>query len=467
MLRLKAGKVPALVDTGAQFSCVLSDVAEFLYLTGEPCVFSPCSVCCVLADGTRGEVTNAVRLHVKLLDFAWDYEFKVLNGGPSPIILGLDFLRRTSMIVDVADKKFSFGFAPHCVGEFGALSEEVGGDTYLHGLSAEVSGAVSGQTGWAGTLIVESFSREFPALFSSTLGTAKCAPYDIELLDSVPVWSSPYRCAPPKTAKFRDMVNELLQQGVVRPSKSPYASPAFLVPKRDGGFRLVDYRKVNSKVVFDSYPMPTIEQALDQFGGAVVFSVLDLNSAYYQIPLSEKSRRITAFYTPFGLFEFNKLPMGISVGCQGLSRVVDEFFADLKGSFVFNFVDDLVVYSPSIEEHRIHVRKVLNRLQGAGLTLNPEKVLFGATEIKYLGLLISGRGVKIVPDRVLAVQQYPRPTSLRSLRRFMGMVGFYARFIPWYGDITIVLHGLKKKGLAFAWKEQHQEALEALKRALC
>jgi hypothetical protein len=151
--------------------------------------------------------------------------------------------------------------------------------------------------------------------------------------------------------------------------------------------------------------MPTIEQALEQFGGAAVFSVLDLNSAYYQIPLSEKSRRITAFCTPFGLFEFNKFPMGISVGCQGLSRVLDELFADLKGRFVFNFVDDLVVYSPSIEEHRVHVSEVLKRLQGAGFTLNPEKVVFGATEIKYLGHLISRRGVKILPDRILAVQQ--------------------------------------------------------------
>jgi hypothetical protein len=109
---MKAGKVPALVDTGAQFSCVRADVAEFLYLTGEACEFSLCSVCCVLTDGSRSEVTNAVRLQVKLLDFAWEHEFKVLNRGPFPMILGLDFMRRTSMVVDVAKKRFSFGFAP-------------------------------------------------------------------------------------------------------------------------------------------------------------------------------------------------------------------------------------------------------------------------------------------------------------------------------------------------------------------
>jgi hypothetical protein len=119
--------------------------------------------------------------------------------------------------------------------------------------------------------------------------------------------------------------------------------------------------------------MPNIDQALEQFGGALVFSVVDLNSAYYHIPLSERSRRVTAFCTPFGLFEFHKLPMGISMSCQGLNRVIDELFADLKGRYVFNFVDDLVVYSPSLEHHRVRVREVLGRLQGAGFTLNPEK----------------------------------------------------------------------------------------------
>jgi hypothetical protein len=234
---------------------------------------------------------------------------------------------------------------------------------------------------------------------------------------------------------FKKMVDELLQQGIVCPSKSPYASPAFLVPKRDGGFRMVvDYRKGNAKVVFDYYPMPTIDQALDQFRGAAVFSVLDLNSAYYQIPLPESSKRVTAFCTPFGLFEFNKLPMGISVGCQGLSRVIDELFADLKGRYIFNFVDDLVVYSPSVESHYQHVREILGRLQQGGFTLNPDKVVFGATEIKYLGYQISEGGVSILAERIQVIQCYPAPTNLRGVRRFMGMVGFYSRFIP---DIVI------------------------------
>jgi len=229
----------------------------------------------------------------------------------------------------------------------------------------------------------------------------------------------------------------------------------------------MDYRKVNSKIVFDSYPMPTIEEALDQFTNAAIFSVLDLNSAYYQIPLAANSRGVTAFCTPFGLYEFNKLPMGISVGSQALSRVVDELFADLKGRYVFNFLDDLVVYSSSPKEHVTHVWEVPSRLQRSGFTLNPDKVVLGTSEIKYLGHLISARGVKILPERVTAIQDYPCPVNLRSLRRFIGMVGFYARFIPAYGSVVALLHELRKKGVSFCWGEMHQVAFDSLKRALC
>jgi hypothetical protein len=315
---------------------------------------------------------------------------------------------------------------------------------------------------------MEALGKDFPALFSERLGTADCSPYEIELEDTSPVRSPPYRCSPPKVDIFKKLVNELLDQGVIRVSRSPYASPAFLIPKPNGEVRLVvDYRKVNKKVVFDSYPMPTIDQALEQFGGAVRFTVLDLNSAYYQIPLSPESRRVAAFCTPFGLFEFNKLPMGICIGCQGLSRVIDELFSDFKGDYVVNFLDDLVVYSRSTESHEKHVREVLARLEKAGFTLNPKKVVINATEIKFLGHLISARGVKVLPDRVEAVIGYPRPSNLRQLRRFLGMSGFYARFIPSYSEVAEPLHELKRKGMKFKWGEAQQGAFEDIKKALC
>ena len=154
--------------------------------------------------------------------------------------------------------------------------------------------------------------------------------------------------------------------------------------------------------------------------------------------------------------------MGISVGSQGLSRVVDEVFADLKGRFVFNFLDDLVVYSSSPEEHVAHAREVLTRLERTGFTLNTDKAVLGASEINYLGHLISGRGIKILPERVAAIQDYPQPTNLKSLRRFIGTVGFYAPFIPDYSSIAATLHELKKKGVPFCWASRIRWRLKRL-----
>jgi hypothetical protein len=384
------------------------------------------------------------------------------------MILGLDFIRATGMVINVGAREFMFSFAREKTGSFTKFEGDRCSSPCLGVLGGETVDLKGVQIGSLTEGDMDALLKDFPALFSGKLGTADCIPYEIELCDPSPVRSPPYRCSPPKVEVFKKLVNELLDQGVIRVSRSPYASPAFLIPKPNGEVRLVvDYRKVNKKVIFDSYPMPTIDQALEQLGGAVKFTVLDLNSAYYQIPLSPDSRKVTAFCTPFGLFEFNKLPMGICIGCQGLSRVVDELFSDLKGDYVVNFLDDLVVYSRSAESHEKHVREVLTRLEKAGFTLNPSKVVINAAEIKFLGHLISSRGVKVLPDRVEAVKGYPRLSNLRQLRRFLGMSGFYARFIPSYSEVAEPLHELKRKGMKYKWGEAQQGAFEGIKKALC
>jgi hypothetical protein len=260
---------------------------------------------------------------------------------------------------------------------------------------------------------------------------------------------------------LREIVQDLLQKGVIKKSFSQYASPAFLVPKPYGKYRMViDYRLLNKKVAFDAFPMPSVEHAFANFQGAKVFSVLDLNSAYYQIPLSARSRKATAFCTLFGLFEFNKLPMGISVECQVLSRVVDSLFGDLKHQYVNNFMDDLVVYSSTMEEHLDHQKEVFRRLEKAGFTLNREKVHLAQTEIKFLGHLLSAEGIKILPERVEAILSFPPPKNLKAVRRFLGMVGFYGSFVENVSSIAEPLHALKRKNTAFVWGEAQQLAFE-------
>jgi hypothetical protein len=159
--------------------------------------------------------------------------------------------------------------------------------------------------------------------------------------------------------------------------------------------------------------------------------------------------------------------MWMSIGCQTVSRIVNELFSDLKGKYVFNFLDSLVVYSKSPEEHEMHVLEVLGRLKKAGFPLNPKKLVLGTSEIKYLGHVISSGGIKVLPERVEVIQRYPRPLNLRGLWRFMEMAGFYVRFIPGYSSKAVSLHALKRKGVTFVWEKAHQRAFEILKQALC
>jgi hypothetical protein len=192
---------------------------------------------------------------------------------------------------------------------------------------------------------------------------------------------------------------------------------------------IVDYRLLNKKIVFDAFPMPNVECDFANIAKAKIFSVLDLNSGYYQIPLPTKIRKSTAFCTPFGRYEFNKLPMGISVGFQVLSRVFDCLFGDLKGKFIYNFMDDLVVYSSSFEGHLAHLREIFARLEKAGFTLNQEKLHLAQQEITILGHLVSAQGIRIWPEGVEAIINSPSPKNLKAVRRFLGMAVFYGRFI--------------------------------------
>ncbi|PNF41459.1 hypothetical protein B7P43_G13385 [Cryptotermes secundus] len=309
--------------------------------------------------------------------------------------------------------------------------------------------------------------KSFLNLFSGRLGTVKGMVCELDLLDDRPVHSRPYQCSPPRLKALRDIVNDLLQKGVVCKSTSQYASPAFLVPKSSGGYGMVvDYHLLNKKVRFDAFPMPSIELAFSNFQGAEVFSILDLNSAYYQIPLSAKSRKVTAFSTPFGLFEFTKHPMGISVGCQILSRVVESLFGDLKHHYVYNFMDDLLVYSRTVEHHLVHLKEVFRHLETAGFTLNQDKMQLVKSKIKFLGHSLSDARAEVLPERLDALREFPPPKNLKAVWRFLGMVGFYGNFVKDFSLLAKPLHALKCKDAQFVWGDSQRRAFKALKDAI-
>lgn len=461
--------VPCIVDSGAVIS--IMDYEVYVKLKGENRVIAERRVnkTCKSASGNSMSISLKALLQVNILGFSWKHHFYIMNRAVVPVLIGMDFILKTKMELYLWKGKFSFAFNSEREGNFvpreviypnlvGYLDEEMRERELILG---EIS--PPGDLGRFSHMIAR-----YPRLFSEEVGTIRGRSCNIELKDNLPVRSPPYQVPPPKLAILRSHVQDLLVKGIIRPSKSDYASPAFLVPKPNGKHRLVvNYQKLNEKVQFDCFPLPTIESALQHLSGAKVFSVIDLNMAYHQIPLTAKSRRCTAFITPFGLYEFNKLPMGISIGSQVLSREIDHIFSDVKYKYLLTFADDLLVYSKNESEHETHLSEVFNRLEEAGFTVNKDKITLGASKIKFLGHILSERGVGPDPKYIQTVMEYPTPKSVKQVKRFVGMAGFYSKFIPNYAAMASPLNKFKCKGEKFKWTEEHGKAFDSIKSALC
>nr|CAD7424998.1 unnamed protein product [Timema monikensis] len=309
--------------------------------------------------------------------------------------------------------------------------------------------------------------KEFPDVLTSKIGCTDIMTHSIELNNLTPVRSKPYYYAPPKLQILKDHIKFLEEKSKIRRSSSPYASPCFLISKENKeGQLVIDYRKLNRKIRYEATPMPTIEMALQFLAGASVYTIVHLNTAYYQIPLSEETRPLTAFISQVGLYEFNVLPFGLATGAQILTWLLNTIFGDIQHVFLLNYLDDLVVYSKNRQEHVEHVREVLTRLRKARLTVNPEKIRFAVSEIDFWGHRISSKGLSISPERTRAIREFPLPKTGRKLSQFLGMVGFYGRIIPNLSSKAGVLYKLKKTGNPLRWSETDKEAFHNLQEDL-
>jgi hypothetical protein len=259
----------------------------------------------------------------------------------------------------------------------------------------------------------------------------------------------------------------MLEQGIIRPSTSHYSSPIFLVPKGQGGFRpVVDYRTLNKKIKIESVPLPDIHSCFHWFKAAKVFTSLDLNSAYHQIGLSERSKPLTAFVTDWTLYEYTRVPFGIATGAQVLTRLLDQVFSGVKFRYVFHYLDDLVIYSNSFQEHLLHLREVFTRLRKAGLTVNPGKVKFATSQLSFLGHIIAPSGVSVDPERTSYIRGFPPPRDVKGVVRFVGMMNYFHKFIPRFTERAAPLNLLRKKDVQFVWPPDQQLAFEDLKLAI-
>ena len=245
-------------------------------------------------------------------------------------------------------------------------------------------------------------------------------------------------------------LDQMQKQGVIQPSRSPWASPVVLVRKHDGSHRFcVDYRGLNSVMKPDSYPLPRIEDLLDQLGQSAYFSSIDLASGFWQIRMHPDSQEKTAFTTQQGLFEFRVMPFGLTIAPAVFQRLMQQVITPLNPSsgpdFVSVYLDDILVFSRTLEQHLQHLKTVIDKLSGVGLKLKPSKCRFAQEELEYLGHMVSRGGLKTSPRLVEAFQQFPVLRSVHNVRRFLGLLSYYRKFIRDFAKIARPLHQLTCK----------------------
>jgi hypothetical protein len=325
---------------------------------------------------------------------------------------------------------------------------------------------------------VAALVRQYDSVFSrDPLDVGRCdlIPHEIRVVDASPVNTAYRRIPPHLVAEVKQLLQGLLDQGLIRRSSSNYASAVVLVKKKSGALRLcIDYRQLNAKCLKDAFPLPRIDESLEAMSGACLFSSLDLAHGYFQVTMHPESVTKTAFRVPWGLYEFTRMPQGLMNSPSTFQRIMEMIFGDLNLSELILYLDDLLVFSKTLPEHLDRLEKVFQRLQQHGLKLNAAKCQLFQTEVAYLHV-VSKEGVAVDPDKIARIRDWPTPTTQVELRSFLGLASYYRRYVANFAKVAAPLHALtgkddakgRKATKVLDWSEEAATAFASLKQALC
>ncbi|XP_074277350.1 uncharacterized protein LOC141600986 [Silene latifolia] len=472
-----------LVDSGSSHNFIDSGMVKKLNLRLEPIPSFNISV----ANGGKLQCSHQVRnlkWRIRNTDFVADYF--VIPLGSCDAVLGIQWLGTLGPITwdfKQLTMEFHFDGKKHVLKgaepsslkiqkqmgktvENGAqlvmVHQQVPGEAEFFAISLNGKGDHSGD--------VQKLLKTYSLVFEEPRGLPPLREgHDHRIIlkpDAEPVSIRPYRYPMVQKDIIESMTQELLEGGVIKHSTSPYASPVVLVKKKDGGWRMcVDYRALNKQTIKDKFPIPLIEELLDELCGSQYYSKIDLRSGFHQIRMRPEDVHKTAFRTHNGHFEYLVMPFGLTNAPSTFQSLMNKVFQPYLRKFVLVFFDDILIYSKGWGEHMEHLRLVLQLMKKNQLYAKPSKCCFGADKLEYLGHIVSKEGVATEPSKIIAVASWPTPKTLKQLRGFLGLTGYYRRFIKGYGIISKPLTNLLKKD-AFHWNEGAQRSFEELKKVM-
>ena len=315
---------------------------------------------------------------------------------------------------------------------------------------------------------LEEYKDVFPEKLPYGPPPKRTIEHDIDTVPgAAPPHKSPYRLSTAELDEMKCQIDALLEQGWIRPSSSPYGAPVLFIPKKDGKWRMcIDYRALNKITVKNRYPLPKVEELMDRLHGAKYFTKIDLSSGYHQIRVRESDVHKTAFVSRYGSFEYTVMPFGLCNAPATFQRAMNQMLREGMDKYVLVFLDDILIYSRTLEEHIQHIRAVLDRLRSEKFFGRLMKCDFFRTEVEYLGFDVGANGIKPSLSKVKAILEWPEPENVTDVRSFLGLCSFYRKFIRWFSELAAPLTDLTKKDRVFVWSDEADKAFNRLKTAM-